>query len=127
MSEPKPIKDIILDIAIDKSEPIGNTLVKCPIIQAELIKCGHLNLEDLTDKQIHDIIEHTFLEEWIDGQSVMLMLHISPRTLQSLRYNGTLPFSRVGGKIFYRRHDIQKILADNYTMYKIRNEYGNNE
>ena len=127
MSEPKLIKDIILDIAIDKSEPVGKTFVKCPVVQAELIKRGILNLEDLCDEQIHNIIERTFLEEWIDGQSVMMMLHVSPRTLQTLRSNGTLPFSRIGGKIFYRRHDIQKILADNYTMYKIRNEYGNNE
>jgi hypothetical protein len=54
----------------------------------------------------------------------MNLLHISPRTLQTLRSNGTLPFSRINGKIYYRRQDIQKILADNYVMYKIKNEYG---
>ena len=123
MSESKSIKDIILDIAIDRNEPIGKTFIKCPFIQAELIRQGKLNLDDLSNEEIHNIVEHTMLEEWIDGQAVMLILHISLRTQQTLRSNGILPFSRIGGKIYYLRHDIQKILADNYTMYKIRNEY----
>jgi hypothetical protein len=60
------------------------------------------------------------LDGWIDAQDVMQALHISPRTLQTLRSNGTLPFSRIGNKIYYRRQDILKILSDNYTMYKIK-------
>ena len=60
-------------------------------------------------------------KEWVDNQDVMLLLHISPRTLQTLRTNGTLPFSRIGNKLYYRTEDIQRILKDNYTMYKIRN------
>jgi hypothetical protein len=63
----------------------------------------------------------TPLEDWIDGQIVMQLLHISPRTLQTLRTNGTLPFSRIRGKIYYRKTDIKKILSDNYTLYKISN------
>ena len=74
-----------------------------------------------------NFVEHTALEDWIDNQDVMNILHISPRTLQTLRSNGTLPYSRINGKIYYRRHDIKKILADNYIMYKIRNEYGKSD
>jgi hypothetical protein len=59
------------------------------------------------------------LSDWIDGQIVMQTLHISPRTLQTLRTNGTLPFSRIGNKLYYRKQDILKILSDNYIMYKI--------
>lgn len=123
MSEPKSIKDIILDISIDKNEPIGKTFIQCPFIQVELLRQGKLSLDDLNDEQIHNLVEHTALEDWLDNQDVSNMLHVSPRTLQTLRSNGTLPFSRIGGKIYYLRRDIQKILADNYTMYKIRNEY----
>lgn len=65
-------------------------------------------------------VEQTPLEEWLDNQDVMQTLHISPRTLQTLRSNGTLPFSRIGNKLFYRRADIQRILKDNYTMFKLR-------
>ena len=64
-------------------------------------------------------------KEWVDNQDVMLLLHISPRTLQTLRTNGTLPFSRIGNKLYYRTEDIQRILKDNYTMYKIRNHESN--
>ena len=127
MSEPKLIKDIILDIAIDRNEPIGKTFIKCPLIQAELIRQGKLSLDDLTDDELDNFVEHTALEDWIDNQDVMNLFHISPRTLQTLRSNGTLPYSRINGKIYYRRHDIKKILADNYIMYKIRNEYGKSD
>ena len=60
------------------------------------------------------------LSDWLDSQDVMQALHISPRTLQTLRSNGILPFSRIGNKIYYRKSDILKILSDNYTMYKIK-------
>jgi hypothetical protein len=63
----------------------------------------------------------TTLHDWIDSQDVMQLLHISPRTLHTLRTNGTLPHSRIGYKFYYRKQDIQKILSDNYTMYKIKN------
>ena len=65
-------------------------------------------------------------KEWVDNQDVMLLLHISPRTLQTLRTNGTLPFSRIGNKLYYRTEDIQRILKDNYTMFKIRS-YGSDK
>ena len=60
------------------------------------------------------------LSAWLDSQDVMQALHISPRTLQTLRTNGTLPYSRIGSKIYYLRGDILKILSDNYTMNKIK-------
>jgi DNA-binding transcriptional MerR regulator len=65
--------------------------------------------------------DETPLEDWLDNQDVMQTLHISPRTLQTLRSNGILPFSRIGNKTYYRRQDIIKILSDNYTLNKIRN------
>jgi len=60
-------------------------------------------------------------KEWVDNQDVMQLLHISLRTLQTLRTNGTLPFSRISNKLYYRTEDIQRILKNNYTVYKIRN------
>ena len=126
MSETKLLKDIIFEMVADKNNPIGKSFIKCPFIQAELIRQGKLSLDDLTDDEINNLVEHTALEDWIDNQDVMSMLHISPRTLQTLRSNGTLPYSRINGKIYYRRQDIQQILADNYTMYRLRNGYGKN-
>ena len=56
------------------------------------------------------------LEDWLDNQDVMQYLHICQRTLQTLRSNGTLPFSRIGNKIYYRRSDIDSLLVNNYTI-----------
>ena len=63
------------------------------------------------------------LEELLDGQDIMQLLHISPRTLQTLRSNGTIPHTRLGRKIYYRRQDIENILRDNYIMTKIEERY----
>lgn len=56
-----------------------------------------------------------FNETWIDGQDILLALNISQRTLQSLRDSGTLPFSRLNGKFFYKVSDLEAILESNYS------------
>lgn len=53
-------------------------------------------------------------DTWIDNQDVMQMLHISQRTLQTLRSNGTISFSKIRGKFYYKVSDIEKLLQDNY-------------
>lgn len=64
------------------------------------------------------------LENLLDGQDIMQMLHVSPRTLQTLRSNGTIPYTRIGRKIYYLREDIQRVLRNNYIMTKIEDRYG---
>ena len=56
------------------------------------------------------------LKDWLDNQDVMLALHVSLRTLQTLRSNGTLPYSRINNKIYYRRRDIERLLNENYSQ-----------
>lgn len=56
-----------------------------------------------------------FNETWIDGQDVMLALNISQRTLQSLRDSGTLHFSRINGKFYYKVSDLETLLESNYS------------
>lgn len=51
---------------------------------------------------------------WIDNQDVMQMLHISPRTLQTFRTNGTIPYSKISGKFYYKVADIEELLQANY-------------
>jgi len=50
---------------------------------------------------------------WLDSPDVMKLLKISSRTLQSYRDNGILPFSKIGGKVFFKRSDIEEILEKN--------------
>lgn len=64
-----------------------------------------------------------FIGNLLDGQDIMQILHISQRTLQTLRSNGTMPYTRIGNKIYYLRSDLEKLLRDNYTMFKIRERY----
>jgi hypothetical protein len=47
---------------------------------------------------------------WLKSSEVRKHLGISPGTLQNLRVNGTLPFSRIGSIIYYKLDDIQKLL-----------------
>lgn len=53
-------------------------------------------------------------DNWFDNQDVMELLKISPRTLQNMRDTKVLPYSKVGGKIYYKASDVEKILNDNY-------------
>lgn len=66
-----------------------------------------------------------FRESWIDGQDVMQTLHISKRTLQSLRDSGVLPHSRINGKFYYKVEDIEALLENNYSGFnKERRSHG---
>lgn len=57
-------------------------------------------------------------ESWVDGSEVAKALNVSNRTLQTFRDNGTLPYSRVRGKFYYRVADIEALLESNYSPSK---------
>ena len=47
--------------------------------------------------------------EWLDNQDVCFLLNISPRTLQTLRDNKILGFSRINRKAYYKPEDVKSI------------------
>ena len=49
-------------------------------------------------------------KKWLKSYQVKNLLKISPGTLQNLRTNGTLPFTKIGGILYYKQEDIMKIL-----------------
>jgi hypothetical protein len=49
-------------------------------------------------------------KQWLRSAEVRKLLHISPGTLQNLRINGTLHFTRIGSIIYYKAEDINKLL-----------------
>ena len=53
------------------------------------------------------------LKKYLKSSEVMDMLQISPGTLQNLRINGTLPYSKMGGILFYDSDEIQKVILAN--------------
>lgn len=60
--------------------------------------------------------------DWVDSQDVMMCLNISKRTLQSLRDNATLPFSKINGKFYYKTADLKALLEANYSHNSRRND-----
>ena len=56
--------------------------------------------------------------KWLKTPDVLRMLKISPSTLQTLRINGTLPYTRIGCTLYYDNQDILKILAGNKVTSK---------
>lgn len=59
-------------------------------------------------------------DSWLDNQEVLQLLHISLRTLQTLRTNGTLPYSKIRGKFYYKVSDIEQLLQENYYNHNFK-------
>ncbi|MDR0511354.1 MAG: helix-turn-helix domain-containing protein [Rikenellaceae bacterium] len=53
------------------------------------------------------------LDRWLDSLEVYQLLHISPRTLHTMRDNGELPFSKFEGKIWYKRSEADALMIRN--------------
>ena len=48
---------------------------------------------------------------WLDHQDVCLRLKISKRTLQTLRDNGTLAYTKIGNRTYYLPEDVDSIIT----------------
>lgn len=55
-------------------------------------------------------------KQWLKSAEVRKLLNISTGTLQNLRINGTLRFTKLGGIIYYKAKDITKLLEGNGTV-----------
>ena len=57
---------------------------------------------------------------WLDHQDVCQRLKISKRTLQTLRDNGTLAYTKIGNRTYYLPEDVESIITkveDKNTIY----------
>ena len=68
-------------------------------------------LEDLLN-EIKQIVQpgQSQPKKWLKSSEVRKMLNISPGTLQNLRINGILNYTRIGSIIYYKQEDINKLL-----------------
>ena len=57
-------------------------------------------------------------KKWIKSDEVKKLLNVSPGTLQTLRINRTLQFTKIGGIIYYDWDHIQKIMDQNLREAK---------
>ncbi|WP_373519547.1 helix-turn-helix domain-containing protein [Pricia sp.] len=59
------------------------------------------------------------LKKYLKSSEVMDALQVSPGTLQNLRVNGTLPYTKVGGIIYYDAEEIQSVMTANRVQHKV--------
>ena len=59
--------------------------------------------------------------EWVDNYEVCTFLKISERTLQRLRTNGEISFSRIRGRTYYKLSEIRRMLDD--KLIRSKKEY----
>lgn len=80
-----------------------------------------ITLEDLQNFKQELLIEiqnllsqrqTTPARKWLKSHDVRRLLALSPGTLANLRVNGTLPFTKIGGVIFYEYDDLQKMMEE---------------
>ena len=53
------------------------------------------------------------LKKYLKSSEVMELLQVSPGTLQTFRINGTLPYTKVGGILYYDSEEIHKVMTAN--------------
>jgi hypothetical protein len=58
--------------------------------------------------------------KYLKSYQVKNLLKISNNTLQTLRDNGTIPFTKIGGILYYSFEDIQKVLRGEVHSKRIR-------
>lgn len=71
--------------------------------------------EELLDG-FHQLLQKKFVpheQRWVKNGEVRKMLKVSTSTLQTMRINGTLPFTKLGGSIYYDKEVINKLMLEN--------------
>lgn len=77
-------------------------------------------LELLDDiKQLLNNQSGNITKKWIKSPEVRELLNISPGTLQNFRINGTLPYTKMGGVIYYDYAEIIQVMENNKIHNKL--------
>ena len=87
-----------------------------------------LTTEDLHEfklellQEIKELLEdHSGMQprKWLKSSEVMNLLGLSAGTLQNLRVNGTLPYAKVGGVLYYDYKEIMGVLEKNRVIQNL--------
>ncbi len=80
-------------------------------IEANLLDSLATNLHALANEAEILCKERDYaLGKWLDNQDVCEILNVTKRTLQNYRDNGTLPYTQIERKIYYKPEDVQDLL-----------------
>lgn len=58
--------------------------------------------------------EASLLVEWVESDQAREILGVSPGTLQTLRKKGIVSYTKLGGKLKYKKSDLLNILEKDY-------------
>ncbi|GGG63045.1 MULTISPECIES: helix-turn-helix domain-containing protein [Chryseobacterium group] len=76
------------------------------------------DLQEFKDELLKDIknlfnVKISEQKLWLRSSEVKELLNISSGTLQNLRNEGTITYTRIGGTLYYNYKDIEKMLNGN--------------
>ena len=88
-----------------------------------------MSVNILTKEDLHQFKEELFSEiketlhlakpqvkQWLKSDEVKDLLKVSASTLQTLRINGTLTYTKLGGIIYYDYEHIETVLKKNLRL-----------
>jgi hypothetical protein len=103
-------------------------LVLCPQqINSNFMALQVITTDDLKNfkEQILSEIQEIFqkyhgvpYKRWLKSNEVRRLLKISSGTLQTLRLNGTLKYSKVGGILYYDQDYVNQLLLNSFSKPK---------
>lgn len=84
-------------------------------IQTEAFQKIIENILEIRQLVSAKVNQNPLTDNWLDISEVCRLLKVSKRTLQNYRDNGSLPYSQISGKIYFRAADIQEYLEKHYV------------
>ncbi len=80
----------------------------------------------LIEEQAYELMKHRFnlfteritqmrrekerIEKWLTSEDVCRLLSVSKRTLQNIRASGSLSYSMIGHKVYYKAFDVEQYI-----------------
>ena len=83
------------------------------VFEEEAFNYLDVQLENFVKRmdRIRERNEDKAMSQWLDTQDVCHMLNICPRTVQTLRDNGTLAYTQISHKTYYKPEDVMAIVG----------------
>lgn len=89
------------------------------ITREDLVEFGEKLIEQIKCL-LGDRAEIAGQGKWIKSYQVKNLLKVSSNTLQTLRDNGTIPFTKIGGILYYNFEEIQKIMKGAFRTVDLK-------
>ena len=110
------VKHLILVVHCDRQHSMNfkrKNSMAFIVFEEEAFNYLDAQLENFVKRmdRIRERSEDKTMNKWLDTQDVCQMLNICPRTVQTLRDNGTLVYTQISHKTYYKPEDVMAIVA----------------